>query len=133
MKNINTITSLLAMLFIISSCELGYDVGDVAPKDDARLIYVSIDDNYVSWQNQRSFYNHEDHVVTVKMIENSFKGEHDFTALLIYTAPVLWATVNPLTGQEEDWSSKQRSYTVTSGDGSISNEYTVVIEEVDKF
>ena len=132
MKNL-IIISFLSIFVVFSSCELGYDVGEVAPLDDARLIYVSIDNNYVGWEDQRSFYDHNAHVVTVKMILGSFKGGHDFPALKVYTSPVFQATISPLAGQEEDWSSKERTYTVTSGDGSVSNAYTVKIEEVEKF
>lgn len=131
MKNV-IIASVLS-LFLFASCDTGYEVGDIAPQNDARFIYVSIDDNYVGWKSQRSFYDHSAKVVTVEYLENSIKSGKDLSAFIVYTAPVFGATFSPEGGKEEDWSLGERTYTITSKDGTTTNDYRIQLVEVAAF
>jgi len=133
MKNI--INSIFAILIVFSftACDDEYELGDIAPNDDARVIKASIDVRYVDWKDQRSFYDHDNNTITVQMLTGSFKGSKSASAMIIYVTPVIFATMSPFGGVEEDWSSGQRQYTITSGDGSTTNVYTIKLEEVASF
>lgn len=133
MKNIINILFATLIVFSFTSCDDEYDVSEIPADNVATVIRATIDSRYVNWKNQRSFYDHENKVITIRMIEDSFEGSNDASALIVYVSPVMWATMSPYGGVEEDWSSGQKQYTITSGDGSVSNVYTIIIEEVASF
>ena len=110
------------------SCDKDYIDSDVAPKNDARIIRVSIDVRDVPYEGQRTFYNHEVNEVIVQVLPG-----YDWTTFKVFVSPVLWASMTPYAGVTEDWSSGSKSYTVTSGDESVTNTYTVKIVEVEAF
>jgi len=124
---------MFSVLFLCTACDDSYDLSDVAPDNDARVIKASIDVRYVDWKDQRTYYDHDTKVITVKMIADSFKSGKSADALIIYVSPTLWASMTPIGGEEEDWSSGQREYTITSGDKSVSNTYTIKLETVVSF
>jgi hypothetical protein len=112
----------------LASCDRDYVESDVAPKNDTRIIRVSIDVRDVKYEEQRTFYNHELKEVVVQVLPGM-----DWTTFKVYISPVLWATMTPYAGVTEDWSSGSKTYTITSGDGTVTNTYTVRIVEVDAF
>ena len=57
----------------------------------------------------------------------------DWTSFKVFVSPVLYSSMTPAGGQTEDWSSGSKSYTVTSGDGTVTNTYEVRIVEVTQF
>ena len=109
-------------------CDDQYDIDGIAAQNDARIIRVSIDVRDVPFDAQRTFYNHDIQEVIVHVLPGM-----DWTSFKVFVSPVLWATMTPDGGQTEDWSSGSKSYTVTSGDGSATNTYEVIIEEVTQF
>lgn len=117
-------------VFILSfvACEDEYPTDGIAPKDDARIIRVSIDVRDVPYDGQRTFYDHAAKVITVQVLPG-----YDWTTFKVFVSPVLYATMTPFAGITEDWSSGSKIYTITSGDGSASNTYTVQIVEVTAF
>lgn len=110
------------------ACEDEYPTDGIASNDDARIIRVSIDVRDVPYEGQRTFYDHTAKVVTVQVLPS-----YDWTTFIVYVSPVLYATMTPFGGIEEDWSSGSKTYTVTSGDGSVTNTYVVEITEVAEF
>jgi len=127
MKNI---IYLIFSVFVMSSmgCDDEYDIDGIAPQNDARIIRVSIDVRDVPFDAQRTFYNHDLQEVIVHILPGM-----DWTSFAVFVSPTLWSTMTPEGGQTEDWSSGSKSYTVTSGDGSVTNTYNVIIEEVTQF
>lgn len=117
-------------VFILSfvACEDEYATDGIAPKDDARIIRVSIDVRDVPYEGQRTFYDHVAKVITVQVLPG-----YDWTTFKVFVSPVLYATMTPFAGITEDWSSGSKTYTITSGDGSVTNTYTVQIVEVAAF
>ena len=109
-------------------CEDEYETNGIAPKNDARVIRVSIDVRDVPYDSQRTFYNHEVKEVIVQVLPGM-----DWTTFKVFVSPVMWSTMTPDGGQTEDWSSGSKSYTITSGDGSTSNTYKITIVEVAQF
>ena len=126
----NKIIIALFSLAVLSSfaCEREYDEGTMASKSDARVIRVSIDARDVPYDSQRDFYNHDSKVITIQILP-----EMEWTTFTVYVTPTLYSTMTPYAGVEEDWSSGSKSYTVTSGDGTATNTYTVQIVEVAEF
>ncbi len=120
------IFSVVILSFI--ACEKEYPSDGIAPKDDARIIRVSIDVRDVPYDGQRTFYDHAAKVVTVQVLPG-----YDWTTFKVFVSPVLYATMTPSGGITEDWSSGSKTYTITSGDGSATNTYTVQIVEVTAF
>ena len=112
----------------LSACEKEYPTDGIASKSDARIISVLIDARDVPYEGQRTFYDHDAHIITVQVLPG-----YDWTTFTVYVSPVLYATMTPYGGFEQDWSSGSKTYTVTSGDGSTSNTYTVEIVEVQEF
>lgn len=109
-------------------CEDEYDTDGIAPKDDARVISVMIDVRDVEYDSQRTFYNHDLKEIIVQVLPGK-----DWTSFKVYVSPVMWSSMTPAGGQTEDWSSGSKTYTITSGDKSTSNTYTVKIVEVAEF
>ncbi len=120
----------LFSLVILSSiaCDSDYQLDDIASRSDARVIIVSIDVRDVPYDSQRSFYNHDTKVITVQILPGM-----DWTTFTVFVTPTLYSTMSPFGGVEEDWSSGTKSYTITSGDGTATNTYTVNIVEVAEF
>ena len=125
-KIILTLFSLAVLSFF--ACEREYDAGTIASQSDARVIRVSIDVRDVPYDSQRDFYNHDTKVVTVQVLPGM-----DWTTFTVFVTPTLYSTMSPTAGVEEDWSSGSKSYTITSGDGTVTNTYTVNIVEVAEF
>jgi len=123
------------MLFIFSfiSCDDEYELSEIAPKNDARVIKANIAVHYVDWKYQRTYYDHENKVITIKMLEDSFQDGKEASAMIVFITPTLWATMTPYGGEEEDWSSGSRQYDIISGDETVTNTYTIKIEEVASF
>lgn len=109
-------------------CNDEYETDGIAPKNDARVVRVSIDVRDVPYDSQRSFYNHDANEVIVQVLPGM-----DWTTFTVFVSPVLWSTMTPDAGKSEDWTSGSKSYTITSGDGSATNTYTVTIVEVAEF
>ena len=126
----NKIILALFSLVILSSvaCDSDYQLDDIASKSDARIIIVSIDVRDVPYDSQRTFYDHSAKVHTVQILPGM-----DWTTFTVFVTPTLYSTMTPYAGFEEDWSSGSKSYTVTSGDGTATNTYTVNIVEVASF
>ncbi len=112
----------------LAGCNDEYETNGIAPKDDARVIRVSIDVRDVPYDSQRTFYNHDAKEVIVQVLPGM-----DWTSLTVFVSPVLWASMTPDGGKSEDWSSGSKSYTITSGDGSTTNTYQITIVEVAQF
>jgi hypothetical protein len=125
-KIILALFSLVVLSFF--ACENEYDAGDMASKSDARIILTLIDARDVPYEGQRTFYDHTAKVVTVQVLPG-----YDWTTFTVYVSPVLYATMTPFGGTEQDWSSGSKTYTITSGDGTVTNTYTVRILEVAEF
>ena len=125
-KILFTLFSICILTFI--ACDDEYATNGIAPKDDARLIRVSIDVRDVPYEGQRTFYNHDINEIIVQVLPG-----YDWTTFKVFVSPVMWSSMSPAGGQTEDWSSGSKTYTVTSGDGSVSNTYTVKIVEVTAF
>ena len=126
----NKIIIALFSLAVLSffACEREYDAGTIASKSDARVIIVSIDVRDVPYESQRSFYDHSAKVNTIQILPGM-----DWTTFTVFVTPTLYSTMTPYAGFEDDWSSGSKSYTVTSGDGTATNTYTVQIVEVAEF
>jgi hypothetical protein len=126
----NKIVFILFSLAVLSffACEREYDAGTIASQSDARVIRVSIDVRDVPYDSQRDFYNHDTKVVTVQILPGM-----DWTTFTVFVTPTLYSTMTPFAGVEEDWSSGSKTYTITSGDGTVTNNYTVNIVEVAEF
>ncbi len=125
-----TIIFAIFSVFILSfvACDDEYSTDGIASKADARIIRVSIDVRDVPYDGQRTFYDHDAGVITVQILPGN-----DLTTFTVFVSPVLYATMTPFAGIEEDWSSGSKTYTVTSGDGSANNTYVVEIVEVAEF
>ena len=115
-------------ILALAGCNDEYETNGIAPKNDARVIRVSIDVRDVPYDSQRTFYNHDAKEIIVQVLPGM-----DFTTLKVFVSPVMWSTMTPDGGQTEDWSSGSKSYTITSGDGSATNTYTIMIVEVAQF
>ena len=126
----NKIILALFSLVILASvaCDSDYQLDDIASKSDARIIIVSIDVRDVPYDSQRTFYDHSAKVHTVQILPGM-----DWATFTVFVTPTLYSTMTPYAGFEEDWSSGSKSYTVTSGDGTATNTYTVNIVEVASF
>lgn len=127
MKKIIFILFSLSILSFVG-CNDEYETDGIAQKNDARVIRVSIDVRDVPYESQRTFYNHDAKEVIVQVLPGM-----DWTTFTVFVSPVLWSTMTPDAGKSEDWSSGSKSYTITSGDGSATNIYTVTIVEVAEF
>ena len=127
MKKIIYLIFSVCMVSLVG-CNDEYETNGIAPKNDARVIRVSIDVRDVPYDSQRTFYNHDVKEVIVQVLPGM-----DFTTLKVFVSPVLWSTMTPDGGQTEDWSSGSKSYTITSGDGSATNTYKITIVEVAQF
>lgn len=127
MKKIIYLIFSVCILFNMG-CDDEYDTGALALQNDARVIRVSIDVRDVPFDSQRTFYNHDLNEVIVHVLPGM-----DWTSFTVFVSPVLFATMTPDGGQIEDWSTGRKSYTITSGDGAVSNTYEVIIEEVVQF
>ena len=125
-KTIYILFSVLILAF--TACEKDYPTDGIASKSDARIINVLIDVRDVPYEGQRTFYDHDAAVITIQVLPG-----YDWTTFTVYVSPVIYATMTPYGGSEEDWSSGSKSYTVTSGDESNSNTYVVEIVEVTEF
>ena len=125
-KIIIALFSLALLTFI--ACDKSYIDDDIASKSDARIIMVLIDARDVPYEGQRSFYDHAAKVVTVQILPG-----YDLTTFTLYITPTLYTTMTPFGGTEQDWSSGSKTYTLTSGDGTVTNTYTVNIVEVAEF
>ena len=125
-KIVLTLFSLAVLSFF--ACEREYDAGTIASQSDARVIMVSIDVRDVPYESQRTFYNHDTKVITVQILPGM-----DWATFTVFVTPTLYSTMSPYGGVEEDWSSGSKTYTITSGDGSATNSYTVNIVEVAEF
>ncbi len=112
----------------LAGCNDEYETNGIAPKDDARVVRVSIDVRDVPYDSQRTFYNHDAKEVIVQVLPGM-----DWTTFTVFVSPVLWSTMTPDGGKSEDWTSGSKTYTITSGDGSATNTYTVSIVEVAEF
>jgi hypothetical protein len=122
------LTIISVFLLTISGCNDEYDV--TGPLDDnlAIIVNVFIHNNNVDWKEQRSFYDHDAKVVTVRIVPGSLT-EAEYANLLVFVNPSFQTTMTPIGGNREDWSSGSRTYTLTSGDGATTNVYTVQIVE----
>lgn len=127
MKKIVYLIISVCVLFNMS-CDDEYDTGALATQIDARVIRVSIDVRDVPFDAQRTFYNHDLNEVIVHVLPGM-----DWTSFRVFVSPVLFATMTPDGGQTEDWSTGRKSYTITSGNGSVTNTYEVIVEEVAQF
>ncbi|TKG90758.1 hypothetical protein EYV94_23120 [Puteibacter caeruleilacunae] len=125
-KILIAIFSICILSFV--GCDDEYDSDGIAPKDDARIVRVSIDVRDVPYEGQRTFYNHELKEVVVQVLTG-----YDWTSFKVYVTPTMWSSMTPDGGQTEDWTSGSKSYTITSGDEKVSNTYTVKIIEVVEF
>ena len=124
-----TIFAIFSVIILsLVACEKEYPSDGMALENDARIIRVSIDVRDVPYEGQRTFYDHDASVITVQILPG-----YDWTTFTVYVSPVLYATMTPFGGIEEDWSSGSKTYTVTSGDGSANNTYVVEILEVAEF
>lgn len=125
-KIIFAIFSVFLLSFV--ACEDSYVTEDIASSSDARIIRVSIDVRDAGYDAQRTFYNHDLKEIIVQVLPDK-----DWTTFKVFVSPVLFATMSPYAGITEDWSSGSKTYTITSGDGSTTNTYTVRIVEVAEF
>jgi hypothetical protein len=124
-----TICALFSVVILaLTACDKEYPTDGIASKSDARIIGVFIDVRDVPYDGQRTFYDHDAAVITVQVLPG-----YDWTTFTVFVSPVLYATMTPYGGTVEDWSSGSKSYTITSGDGSVTNTYIVEIIEVAEF
>lgn len=123
MKNI-----LFTMLciFAFTACNKSYPGDDrIAPKDDARIINAQVRDILV--KNQRTYYNHE---IKEVMIHVKSLQDETMDKLTVYVSPTMWTSMSPSAGVVEDWTTGEKSYTITSGDKTVTNVYTVKVKQV---
>ena len=126
----NKIILALFSIVILSSvaCDSDYQLDDIASQSDARVLMASIDVRDVPYDSQRTFYDHSATSIRIDILPGM-----DWTTFTVFVTPTLYSSMTPYGGFEQDWSSGSKSYTVTSGDGSTSNTYTITINEVTAF
>ena len=117
-----------AFFLTVTGCNDEYDVSAPLDDNEAKIVNVFIHNDDVDWTEQRSFYDHEAKVVTVRVVPGSITAG-EYANLLVFINPSFQTTMTPIGGNREDWSSGSRSYTLTSGDGATTNVYTVRIVE----
>ena len=125
-KIIFALFTLIAVTLV--GCHEEYDIPELPSESDARIVRVSIKVTDVPYQGQRTFYNHELKEVIVQVLP-----EYDWSTFTVYVTPTLYSSMTPYSGTQQDWSSGSKTYTITSGDESVSNTYTVRIVEVEEF
>ncbi|GGK34055.1 hypothetical protein GCM10007962_30600 [Yeosuana aromativorans] len=124
------------MVLVFTSCDDEYNVSPPLDNNEAKVVNVFIDPGHftpenrnIAWKLQRDYYDHDAKTVTIKVIANTVA---DLSKTIVWISGSFQATFTPLGGEEEDWT-VPRQYTFTSGDGTVTNTYTITIVEVASF